>query len=62
MRADGTARALCLFFFLALTWPFLGLADVAESVFGFPSLLLYIFGGWALLVAALAAVSRKVRD
>lgn len=59
---QGLARALCLLFFFFLCWPFIGFADRAEVVLGIPSLLLYTFAGWAVLVAALAAVSRKPGD
>lgn len=62
MRVDGAARLLALLFFLGLTWPVLGLADEAFTFLGIPSLLAYVFGGWALLVVALAAVSRKAGD
>jgi hypothetical protein len=58
----GLARALCLLFFFFLCWPFLGVADRASLVLGVPSLLLYAFAGWGVLVAVLAAVSRRTGD
>ncbi len=60
MRADRTAKVLCLLFFLAFSWPFLGLADRGDAVFGVPPLLLYVFAGWGILVAALAAAARRM--
>ena len=62
MRAERVARVLALLFFLALTWPILGLADDFLAAFGVPALLAYVFGAWALLVLALAAVSRYLGD
>lgn len=62
MGGEGLAKALCLLFFFFLCWPFLGVADRPSVVLGIPSLLLYIFAGWAVLVAALLAVSRKMGD
>lgn len=62
MRRGGPAKALCLLFFFVLCWPFVGVADRAASVLGFPSLLLYTFVAWGALVAVLAAVSRGMED
>lgn len=62
MRVNGAAKLLALLFFLGLTWPVLRLADEAFALFGVPALFAYIFGGWAFLVLALAAVSRKLKD
>lgn len=62
MGGEGLAKALCLLFFFFLCWPFLGVADTPSVVLGIPSLLLYTFAGWAVLVAALVAVSRKMGE
>lgn len=62
MRGEGISRALWILFFFLLCWPFLGAADLPATVFGIPSILLYIFGCWGLLVAALWAVSGRLGD
>jgi hypothetical protein len=62
VRGEGTAKALWLVFMCWFCRPFLGTADAPVSVLGIPSLLAYIFLGWAVLVAALAALSRNLED
>lgn len=62
MRGEGPAKALWFVFICWFCRPFIGTADAAVSVLGIPALLVYIFAGWAVLVAALAAVSRKLED
>jgi hypothetical protein len=60
VRGESLAKA---FWFLFLCWfcrPFLGAADRAVSVLGIPSLLVYLFLGWAALVVVLAVISRKL--
>ena len=62
MNGEGTAKALWVLFFVVLCWPFVGAADAAGSIFGIPALIVYTFSAWAVLVAALAAVSRGMED
>lgn len=62
MRGEGLSRALWILFLFLLGWPFLGVADHPVSLFGIPSVLLYLFVCWALLVAALWAVSRRMKE
>lgn len=62
LRGEGPAKTLWLVFLCLFCWPFLGAADRAVSVLGIPSLLVYLFLGWAVLVAALAVISRKLED
>ncbi len=62
MRWEGTAKALWFFFLCVFCWPFVGAADRAASVLGIPALLFYLFLGWAVLVAALALIGRKLED
>ena len=62
MRGEGPAKALWFIFVCWFCRPFLGAADRAVSVLGLPSLLVYLFLGWAALVVALAVVSRKLED
>ena len=62
MRGEGKAKALWFFFLCIFCWPFILAADQAVSILGIPSLLFYIFLGWAVLVAALALVSRILED
>lgn len=62
MRGEGTAKALWFFFLCVFCWPFVGAVDRAVSVLGIPSLLFCLFLGWAVLVAALALISRKMED
>jgi hypothetical protein len=62
VRGEGTAKALLFVFMCWFCRPFLGIADAPASVLGVPSLLAYIFLGWAVLVAALAALGRKLGD
>ncbi len=60
VRGEGLAKA---FWFLFLCWfcrPFLGAADRAVLILGIPSLVVYLFLGWAALVAVLAVISRKL--
>ena len=60
MRGEGPAKALWFIFVCWFCRPFLGAADRAVSVLGLPSLLVYLFLGWAALVVALAVISRKL--
>lgn len=46
-------------FFLALSYPFLGMANKPIVWKGIPLLYLYIFGIWLLSILALAYFSRK---
>jgi len=62
VRGEGPAKALWFLFLCWFCWPFIGAADRAFSVLGVPSLLAYLFLGWAVLVAVLAVVSRKLED
>lgn len=62
MRGEGLAKALWFIFLCVFCSPFIGVADRAVSVLGIPSLLLHLFVAWAVLVAVLAAVSRKLGD
>ena len=62
MRGEGPAKALWFIFVCWFCRPFLGAADRAVSVLGLPSLLVYLFLGWAALIVALAVVSRKLED
>lgn len=62
MRGEGPAKALWFIFACWFCRPFLGAADEAVSVLGIPSLLVYLFLGWAALVVALAVISRKLED
>ncbi|HZW36511.1 MAG: hypothetical protein ACM319_07380 [Deltaproteobacteria bacterium] len=62
MRGEGLAKALWFMFFCWSCWPFIGAADRAVSVLGVPSLFLYLFLGWGVLVAALALAARKLGD
>lgn len=62
MRGEGLAKALWFMFLCWFCWPFIGAADRAVSVLGIPSLFLYLFLGWAVLVAALALAAGKLGD
>jgi hypothetical protein len=62
MRGEGLAKALWFLFLCWFCWPFIGSADRAVLVLGIPSLFLYLFLGWAALVAALALTARKLGD
>jgi len=62
MSGEGLAKALWFIFLCVFCWPFIGAADRAVSVMGIPSVILYLFLGWAVLVAVLAFVSRKLED
>lgn len=62
MRGEGLAKALWFIFLCWFCWPFIGAADRAVSVLGIPSLFLYLFLGWAVLVAALAVAAGKLGD
>lgn len=62
MRGEGLAKALWFVFLCAFCWPFIGAADRAVSVLGIPSVFLYLFLGWAILIAALAVVGGKLED
>ncbi|MBI5343458.1 MAG: hypothetical protein HZB63_09165 [Deltaproteobacteria bacterium] len=62
MNGEGLAKALCFIFLCVFCWPFIGAADRAGSVMGIPSVILYLFLGWAVLVAVLAFISRKLED
>ncbi len=62
MNGEGLAKALWFVFICMFCWPFIGAADRAVSVMGIPSIVLYLFLGWAVLVALLAVVSRKLED
>lgn len=62
MRGEGTAKGLWILFLCVFGWPFLLVADRAATVLGIPSLLLYLFAGWTVLVVALALVSRKLEE
>ncbi len=63
MKEEGLAKALMMLFALAFSWPFLAAVDrSAWDILGIPPIMVYVFGGWALLVVALAAVSRKLKD
>jgi len=56
---DGLGKALCILFGLVFAPPFVGLADRSAWWIGVPPAVAYLFGGWALLVAALCLVSRR---
>jgi hypothetical protein len=62
MRGEGLAKALWFIFMCWFCWPFVGAADRAVSAMGIPSLFLYLFLGWAVLVAALAFAAGKLGD
>lgn len=62
MGGEGLAKAFWFVFLCMFSWPFIGAADRAVSVLGVPSIFLYLFLGWAVLVALLAVVSRKLED
>ncbi len=63
MKEKGLAKALMTLFALAFFWPFLATVDrSAWEILGVPPVMLYVFGGWALLVAALGVVSRRMKD
>lgn len=60
--ASRTARLLSLFALgcLLFNYPLLALFNVPASFFGVPVLYLYLFGGWALVIALLAfAMERR---
>lgn len=62
MRGEGVSKALWILFLFLLCWPFLGVADRSVSIFGIPLVLLYIFGCWGLLIAALWTVSGRMKE
>lgn len=62
VRREGFVKALWFIFLCVFCWPFVGVADRAVSVLGVPSLLLYLFLAWAVLVAVLALVSGRLED
>ncbi len=62
MRGEGTAKALWVLFLCIFCWPFIQAADRAVLVLGVPSLLLYLFAGWAVLAVVLALVSRNLEE
>lgn len=62
MRIEGLSKALWVFFLCVFSWPLIGAADRASAILGIPSVFLYLFAGWALLIVILACVSRRVED
>ncbi|MBI5575828.1 MAG: hypothetical protein HY896_05640 [Deltaproteobacteria bacterium] len=62
MGGEGFAKALCFIFLCVFCWPFIGAADRAMSILGIPSIFIYLFLGWAVLVVFLAVASRKLED
>jgi hypothetical protein len=60
MNGEGLAKALWFIFLCFFSWPFIGAADRAASFLGIPSIIVYLFLGWAALVVLLAVVSRKL--
>jgi len=62
VRGGGVSKALWILFLFLLCWPVLGIADRPGSPFGIPSILLYIFGCWGILIAALWAVSGRMKE
>lgn len=51
--------ALFLLGNLLFNYPLLALFNKPESVLGIPVLYVYVFGGWAVLIALLAYVAEK---
>lgn len=61
-KARDRAVILPLIGFVLLMPPFAGAFDIDRTVLGVPASLLYLFAVWALLVAAGAALARRLRD
>jgi hypothetical protein len=53
--------AVCLVSFLLFNYPILALFNKPATAFGIPSLYLYIFAAWALVVALMALIIERSR-
>ncbi|MBI3635514.1 MAG: hypothetical protein HY216_04745 [Candidatus Rokubacteria bacterium] len=58
MKKELLAACFVLFTGL-LVWPLLSIANRAATVGGIPTLVLYLFGMWAAIVAVLAWAARS---
>lgn len=59
MGGESAAKACILLFLAVFSWPFLGVLDLPATLLGVPAFLAGVFLFWAVLVLALAAVSRR---
>ena len=59
MRSRELLAVLFPLFVALLVWPLLTVANRPVLVAGIPSLVLYLFGVWAVIVAVLAWASRR---
>ena len=59
MGGEAVVKAWLLLFLAVFSWPFLGVLDLPATLLGVPSFLAGVFLLWAVLVYALAAVSRR---
>jgi len=59
LSGESSAKACILLFLAVFSWPFLGILDLPATLLGVPSFLAGVFLFWAVLVYALAAVSRR---
>jgi hypothetical protein len=59
VRSRELLAVLFPLFVALLVWPLLTVANRPVLVAGIPSLVLYLFGVWAVIVAVLAWASRR---
>jgi hypothetical protein len=60
MKAVERVVAFFFLFAAALVWPILGIANRPILILGFPALVLYLFGLWAVMVLVLRSLARRV--
>lgn len=60
MKAVELLVACFLLFGAGLVWPLLGIANRPVLVLGIPALVLYLFVLWAVMVAVLVGLARRV--
>lgn len=61
MKAAELVVACFLLFGACLVWPLLAIANRPVLILGVPALVLYLFVVWAVMVAVLIALARRLR-
>jgi hypothetical protein len=61
MKAAELVVACFLLFGACLVWPLLAIANRPTLILGVPALAVYLFAVWAVMVAVLIALARRLR-
>jgi hypothetical protein len=62
MKAAELVVACFLLFGACLVWPLLAIANRPVLILGVPALVLYLFAVWAVMVAVLVALARRLHQ